>query len=100
MSDIKLDAFGANQTFEVGAGQELTPVTDGYMIYKSATEKVHYLNPTASILYELCGAGYSVERMGGFLKQAYALDTDPFDMVHEGLVSLVAEDLVSPCGQS
>ncbi len=67
---MKLGAFEGKQTFELGTGQELTPVPDGYMIYKSTTEKVHYLNPTASILYELCGAGYSIERMGGFLKQA------------------------------
>ncbi len=97
---MKLGAFEGKQTFELGTGQELTPVPDGYMIYKSTTEKVHYLNPTASIHYELCGAGYSVERMGGFLKQAYALEHEPFDMVHEGLVSLVAEDLVSPCEPS
>ena len=97
---MKLGAFEANQTFLLGAGQELQPISDGYMVYKSATEKIHHLTSAKAILYELCGAGYSVIRMGGVLKQAYALDYEPLDMVHDGLTTLLADQLVSLSGEA
>lgn len=93
-------SFRADQTFRLCEGQELTQVPDGYMIYKAATEKVHYLNPVAAVIYELCGSGYSVERISTVLQQAYTLPGDPRTLVEDCLASLVAEELIDPCENS
>ena len=100
MSGREQDAFEDGQTFQVREGQELTQVPDGYVIYQSETERVHYLNPTAAIVYELCGDRYSVEQISAFLRQAFALEGDPAPMVRDCLSSLMAEGLIGPCERS
>ncbi len=39
---------------------EVNVMSDGIVIYQASKEKVHYLNPTAAIVYRLCGEKASV----------------------------------------
>ena len=63
-------------------------------------EKVHYLNPTAGGVYELCDGATSALAIGDFLKTAYELDAAPLDMVRDCLISLLDQGLVRPCPKS
>jgi hypothetical protein len=86
--------------FVAREGLEVTHAPDGYVIYDAAAEKVHYLNPTAGIVYELCDGTNSAQAIGDFLKTAYELDATPLDMVRDCLISLLDRGLVGPCPKS
>lgn len=92
---VELDAV-----FAACEGLEITHAPDGYVIYNAAAEKVHYLNPTAGIVYELCDGATSAQAIGEFLKTAYELDAAPLDMVRDCLISLLEQGLVRPCPKS
>jgi hypothetical protein len=70
---------------------------DGVVIYHSETEKVHYLNPTAAIVYELCGTGQSLGQIAEYLKAAFTLADPPVNEVHRCIESLITERLIEPC---
>ena len=55
---------------------ETTEVPDGFVIYDEPNEKVHYLNPTAAVIYTLCDGKRSVSDMQAFIREAYGLDDD------------------------
>jgi hypothetical protein len=73
---------------------EVTPVPDGAMIYQKQRERVHYLNPTALIVFELCGMGKTVDEMITFVADSFALDSRPVAEIRSCLDSLVGEELV------
>jgi hypothetical protein len=86
--------------FDVEAGNEISMVPDGCMIYQPSRERVHYLNPTALIVYELCGAGRPVKAIEAFISMAYGLAASPSEAVHACVASLVKEGLIRPCPPS
>ena len=62
------------------ADLETTEVHDGFVIYDEVNEKVHYLNPTAAVVYSLCDGEKPVSDMQAFIREAYELDEDvPLD---------------------
>lgn len=87
--------FGRDDTFTVADGLEVTPVPDGAMIYQSATDQVHYLNPTATIIFELCGMGKSVAEIERFITDGFALPEPPVQHVTACLTSLSAQQLIA-----
>ena len=82
--------------FTPADGLEISEVPDGRVIYQAAKERVHYFNPTAVVVFELCGAGYGVGEIGTFLKDAYGLDAEPKAEVIACIESLTKEDLLRP----
>jgi hypothetical protein len=86
--------------FVAREGLEITHAPDGYVIYDAAAEKVHYLNPTAGVVYELCDGATSARAIGDFLKAAYELEAAPLDMVRDCLISLLDQGLVRTCPKS
>lgn len=81
-------------------GHELSQVPDGYVIYQAARDRVHFLNPTAVIVYELCAAGCSVQTIDAFLQDAFQLTEPPVVMVRDCLGSLLDEELLRICPPS
>jgi len=87
MSDIPGTA-----RFRTTGNLEVTQVPDGFVIYDEPAEKVHYLNPTAAVLYSLCDGKMQVGEMQSFIKEAYdlneevSLDTFFEDLEKAGLV--------------
>lgn len=71
---------------------EVTEVPDGFVIYDEPNEKVHYLNPTAAVIYSLCDGKMPVSGVRSFIREAYDLeeevDLDEFftDLEKAGLV--------------
>ncbi len=87
--------FGSETTFSIGPGLEVTSVPDGAMVYQAATDKVHYLNPTATIIFELCGMGKNVAEIEAFIADGFALADAPTAQVAECLASLTEQGLIA-----
>jgi hypothetical protein len=90
MTDITPDL-----TFHAVAGIEVNRVPDGAMVYQNERERVHFLNPTALIVFELCAMDKTAAEIEAFIADAFGLATSPADAVRECLVSLLDEGLVS-----
>ena len=85
-----------NSTFSLTAGCETTVTADGIVIYQAAKEKVHRLNPTAAIVYRLCGEKFPVEQIIENLQKTFALPEPPRDEVRQCIEQLLAEGLIAP----
>lgn len=79
---------------------EVNRVPDGAMIYQAGEERVHFLNPTAVIVLELCGMNKSVGSIEQFVGDAFGLSETPTEAVRACLKSLVEEGLIVACPPS
>ena len=61
----------------IAEGININKVEDGYVIYQSEKDKVHYLNKTAVLVLEACTGGNSVADIGSIVKEAYGLPEVP-----------------------
>jgi hypothetical protein len=74
---------------------EINEVPDGYIIYQSARDRVHYLNKTAAIVFELCDGRLDADTIVGRVVQAFELDgSAQQDEIMACLGSLIKEGLV------
>jgi hypothetical protein len=73
---------------------DISPADDGYIIYQAELDKVHFLNPTAVLILELCTGENSPEQIVELVKQAYGLPHAPVQEVHGALQQLRAEHLL------
>lgn len=80
--------------FRAVEGIELNRVPDGAMVYQNDRERVHFLNPTALVVYELCALNKTAGEIERFLADAFGLSASPADAVRECLASLLDEGLV------
>ena len=75
-------------------GLDVNDVTDGYVIYQIEADRVHYLNKTAAIVFELCdgarGADDIVARVGKMFEVEGTADAE----IEACLQSLIKEGLV------
>lgn len=76
-------------------GLELTTVPDGTMIYQASRERVHYLNPTATIVFQLCEEGKTVAEIEQFIADSFDLAEAPTESVQTCVKSLIDEGLVT-----
>jgi len=81
--------------FHAVSGIEVNQVPDGAMVYQNERERVHFLNPTALIVFELCGMDKTAGEIERFVAEAFGLATSPAEAVQQCLVSLLDEGLVS-----
>ena len=75
-------------------GLDLSPADDGYIIYQAEQDRVHYLNPTAVLILELCNGRNSVDEIADAVKQAYGLPENPVEVVSQAVAQLTAEGLL------
>lgn len=73
---------------------DLSPADDGYIIYQPEQDRVHYLNPTAVLILELCNGRNSSAEIVELVKQAYSLPHAPVEEVRKALTQLAAEGLL------
>jgi hypothetical protein len=73
---------------------DINEVEDGYVIYQSEKDKVHYLNKTAVLVLEACTGNNSLADITSIVKEAYKLSEDPEKEVADCLNSLIREGLV------
>jgi hypothetical protein len=83
--------------FKALEGLEITQVPDGFVIFDAASEKVHYLNPTAAVIFELSDGERSLDQIAAFMKEAYTLAEAPIQETLSCAQNLVELGLLGPC---
>lgn len=83
-----------NEFPKIAAGIEINEVEDGYVIYQSEKDKVHYLNKTAVLVLEACTGKNSAADIVAIVKEAYSLPEPPDKEVADCLNTLIQEGLV------
>ena len=89
-----------DMVFRRVAGIETNAAPDGVMVYQESRDKVHFLNQTAVIVFELCSMEKSVTDIETFIADGYALSTPPTEAVRTCLQSLLDEELIELCPPS
>jgi hypothetical protein len=74
-------------------GLEVHEVKDGLIVFDPMSERVHYLNPTASLLFELCDGRHSVAESNAILARLYHLPPDSRE-ADQSLAQLLAEGVL------
>jgi hypothetical protein len=75
-------------------GLELTPVEDGATIHEPQTDRVHYLNPTAALVLELCDGNSDAAEIARLLQDHFKLAAPPQAEVEALLSQFMDEGLV------
>lgn len=73
---------------------EINPVEDGLVVYDPRRDRVHHLNPTASVVLELCTGEIDLDEIVSLVQAAYDLDEPPEREVGDCLRQLRDEGLV------
>lgn len=76
------------------AGLEINAVTDGYIVYQADRDRVHYLNQTAAIVFELCDGRNDIADLARIIQQAWQLEAPPIEEVTDCLDALRREGLI------
>lgn len=74
---------------------QINAVTDGYIVYQSDRDRVHYLNQTAALILELCNGRNPAAALPKLLQSAFDLPDAPVEEVEECLRTLHTEGLVA-----
>jgi Coenzyme PQQ synthesis protein D (PqqD) len=74
-------------------GLEIDEVEDGFVIYQPDRDRVHYLNPTANLILELCDGSLTATQIAELIAQTFDLAAPPSQEVEEALAKLEAEGL-------
>ena len=75
-------------------GLDRNEIEDGYFVSDVARGKVHFLNPTAAAVFELCDGAHDAEAIASALADAFGLAAPPRADVEACLISLSAEGLI------
>lgn len=58
-------------------GLDITEVEDGLVIFEPTSRRVHHLNVTATLVFELCTGDNSVDQIADIVRTAFGVpDTD------------------------
>jgi len=74
-------------------GLETDEVEDGFVVYQQERSRVHYLNPTANLILELCDGELTAAQIADLIAQTYELPEPPMQEVEDALATLAAEGL-------
>jgi hypothetical protein len=75
-------------------GVDIHEVDDGLVVYDTATDRVHYLNESATVIFELCNGERTTDQIAELVRAAWELDTPPSEAVAECLERLLTEQVV------
>ena len=62
-------------------GLEVHTVEDGVVVFDADTDRVHYLNPTATFVYSLADGTRTGEEIAELVREAWNLDAPPVEEV-------------------
>jgi hypothetical protein len=62
-------------------GLELHIVDDQCLLYHADADRLHYLNPTAALVFELCDGNHTAAQIATLIQEAYGLPELPLDEV-------------------
>ena len=75
-------------------GLEINALADGYVIYEASRDRVHYLNPTAVLVLEMCNGRVTADEILRLVQEAYDLAEPPTTEVMDCLTKLRDEGLI------
>jgi hypothetical protein len=75
-------------------GLDVNEVPDGYVIYQTAADRVHYLNKTAAIVFELCDGARGTADIVERVSQMFELKGNADAEIEACIQSLLKEGLV------
>jgi len=76
-------------------GVELEQMSEGFMAMQPELGRVHYMNHTAAIVFELCDGETTEDGIAAALQDLYDLDAPPHEEVATCLATLREQKLVS-----
>lgn len=91
------NGIGPDDRFTKADGLEINEVPDGCVVYQLTMDRVHFLNPTAVIIFELCDGKLTVSEIAAFVVSAFELKVSPTEEIHSCFGNLVAEGLIVRC---
>jgi hypothetical protein len=71
---------------------DVNEVPDGYIIYQTAADRVHYLNNTAAVVFELCDGARGAEEIVSRVSKMF--DAASESEIEACIESLLKEGLV------
>ena len=75
-------------------GLDVEQTDDGYIIYEPDKDRVHFLNPTAALILELCTGTNSIGGIADLVQEAYELPAAPTELVQNVLTQMMDEGLL------
>jgi hypothetical protein len=75
-------------------GLDVNETEDGLIIYVPATDRVHHLNSTASVVLQLCNGTRTAAEIAAGVRDVFDLEVSPTDETDECLERLAREGLV------
>ncbi len=75
-------------------GLDVNEVPDGYVIYQTAADRVHYLNKTAAIVFELCDGARGAADIVARVARCSSLNGKADTEIEACIQSLLKEGLV------
>ncbi len=85
--------MGAEQP-EPAGGLDVHEVDDGFVVFDASTDRVHYLNPTATVVFSLCNGTRTTDEIADLVRSAWDLDVAPVDDVVACVAQLRAEGVL------
>lgn len=76
------------------AGLDVHEVEDGLVVYQPDRDRVHYLNQTSAVVFELCTGEHTEDRIVELVQAAWGLPELPRQEVTTCLEQLRAEGVV------
>jgi len=76
-------------------GLEAHEVDDGLVVFQPSTNRVHYLNPTALVVFELCTGEHTEKDIETLVGEAWDLPEPPREEVQACLTQLRQEGMVT-----
>ena len=75
-------------------GLEVHEVADGLVVYDPRADRVHYLNASASVVFELCSGQRTVEQIAAIVAQTWGLPSAPGPDVARCVGQLLSEGVL------
>jgi hypothetical protein len=73
---------------------EVTEVVDGFVVQRRQDDRVHFLNPTAAFILEICDGSLTAGELPELVAAAFGLEKPPRDDVAACLERLLREGLL------
>ena len=75
-------------------GLDVHEVEDGFVVFDASNDRVHYLNPTATVVFSLCDGTRTTDEVAELVRSAWELDAAPLDDVAACIAQLRDEGVL------
>jgi hypothetical protein len=79
---------------KIAEGLDVSETEDGLVVYQESTDRVHHLNPTAAVVFELCDGTRSADAIARVVAETFSLGDVPELETKACLEGLAREQLI------